>query len=73
MEEHSAICEDFTKTWINTRYVLESATESDLLAALTTAVTGASTTECTGCAPRVSQDQAYRKEEYEPHEYGRIL
>jgi hypothetical protein len=73
MEKHSAICEDFTKTWINTRHVLKSTAESDLLAALTTAVTGLSTTECAGCTPRVSQDQACRKEEYEPHEYGRVL
>ena len=73
MEKYSAICEDFTKTWINSRHVLKPTAESDLLAALTTAVAGLSTTECTGCTARVSQDQACRKEEYESHEYGRVL
>lgn len=54
MEEHSAICEDFTKTGINTRYVLKPTAQSDLLAALITAITGSSAAECTGSTPRVS-------------------
>jgi YesN/AraC family two-component response regulator len=54
MEEHSAICEDFTKTGINPRYVLKPTAQSDLLAALTTVVAGISTAKCTGSTIRVS-------------------
>ena len=74
MEEHSAIYENLTETRLNSRYVLKSTAQSDLLAALTTAaVTGSSTSECTGSTSRLSQDQAVRKEEYEPHKYGRFF